>query len=1033
MSSGATFMPVENMDFMLESIEFINLYRNKFAKEMMEKNNYEIYFDIYNSLIEYGLSIVNKLKYRNFISLNSKNSENLYNSENFRNATLNKDQKATVQNYFNKIKLSLQNLLEFYATNKKNLRFINRNINVYVQLINQDFAFNTYFDYEKKIYEPYINFQRCLEKMMIQTQGNPSYRVFLTSIIWKVSPYMSNLDLYWNTSSPIISLKFLDFDKGEKIYLSNCGDVEDQIELYFPVNTYRYVERINRQRNYLSPENQFDVNDDIFCDPVYINKSGAVFNSTPEERINTYFLGFNFSCNYYKVLPEDQNDISLTTETLDFHSYTNDNYIQCLTNKLVQEAFSEFVVDSYIIPGDFHINSRFFYLKHYMLLFWKDNYDNNPAFFYFLANVTFYIALSLIYIYFEKKFFIESEKLGTLKTEIAKINLPYRDEYIFNNDLNLNDEIRGHLKDKRKPDMEEMNLDTNNLNVNIMADEISKYNKGYKNENINALGFNPRYFGIKDIPKKDVNSKFFPGETDLRKKNDNNDDDISPEQLAKMKKFYQVGFKGLDFSEKIKKEMKINDDKKKIIIKKREDDLDEISEVEEENIYDGPFNTNFFKNEDDEDEKEKETTIYKKSKKKKFAENLKQYQNYVNFSEPPDTDAPLRSSRSSRREISSKKFFVHNPPKKEGKTTINPMIFTQKDAQKKAKSDNEFFGNQLDEPQKHRKKNIFQNDYDDMYKAQFKGPKVVSENLGFYNTDTLDFELNADSEQKKPPYFGTRFNTLKKKDPDKGKDQNADLKVGFYYKGRQIELEDNEEKLPKLAVDLTLEKRLEEFYDISVPFSSFLIKNIKSRYILITTFNKTSLIYQRYQRAGIFVAQLSMFAFFMSIFFTADAEQTVYVTGEKSEILNFVLYCFLSDIAGCFVVHLPAYCFWVNDRKLRKLYNTIRVDGGLNVLKQIEEIVFKGRIFWNILGVIIEIIYIVAGFYFSFGFCATYYYQRSTFILALICTIIWDFFVAEFAMEIFIAFLYYFKDLGRIMVFFGTLFNKLREIKHLSQ
>ena len=69
------------------------------------------------------------------------------------------------------------------------------------------------------------------------------------------------------------------------------------------------------------------------------------------------------------------------------------------------------------------------------------------------------------------------------------------------------------------------------------------------------------------------------------------------------------------------------------------------------------------------------------------------------------------------------------------------MIFTQKDAQKKAKSDNEFFGNQLDEPQKHRKKNIFQNDYDDMYKAQFKGPKVVSENLGFYNTDTIDFEL----------------------------------------------------------------------------------------------------------------------------------------------------------------------------------------------------------------------------------------------------------------------------------------------------
>ena len=48
MKSGAAFMDIENMDFMLESIEFINLYRNKFATEMMQGNNYELYFDIYN-------------------------------------------------------------------------------------------------------------------------------------------------------------------------------------------------------------------------------------------------------------------------------------------------------------------------------------------------------------------------------------------------------------------------------------------------------------------------------------------------------------------------------------------------------------------------------------------------------------------------------------------------------------------------------------------------------------------------------------------------------------------------------------------------------------------------------------------------------------------------------------------------------------------------------------------------------------------------------------------------------------------------
>ena len=75
-----------------------------------------------------------------------------------------------------------------------------------------------------------------------------------------------------------------------------------------------------------------------------------------------------------------------------------------------------------------------------------------------------------------------------------------------------------------------------------------------------------------------------------------------------------------------------------------------------------------------------------------------------------------------------------------------------------------------------------------------------------------------------------------------------------------------------------------------------------------------SIIYKRYQRAGNFAAQLSMFSFFMSIYFKADAEQVAYETGDKNQILNFVLYCLISDIAGCIVVHLPAYCFWVNDK-----------------------------------------------------------------------------------------------------------------------
>ena len=86
-------------------------------------------------------------------------------------------------------------------------------------------------------------------------------------------------------------------------------------------------------------------------------------------------------------------------------------------------------------------------------------------------------------------------------------------------------------------------------------------------------------------------------------------------------------------------------------------------------------------------------------------------------------------------------------------------------------------------------KNIFQKDYDDIYKPKFKGPKVVSENLGFYNRDTIDFEQDMDSENKNPPYFGKRLRKkLKDDDEDRGKGENAELRVGFLYKGRQVDI-----------------------------------------------------------------------------------------------------------------------------------------------------------------------------------------------------------------------------------------------------
>ena len=152
------------------------------------------------------------------------------------------------------------------------------------------------------------------------------------------------------------------------------------------------------------------------------------------------------------------------------------------------------------------------------------------------------------------------------------------------------------------------------------------------------------------------------------------------------------------------------------------------------------------------------------------------------------------------------------------------------------------------------------------------------------------------------------------------------MRVGFYYKNRQIDLLDTEEQLPQLSENLTFERKMEEFHGFSISFKQFLIKNIKSRHILITTFDRMSIVYDRYMRAGNLAAQLAMFAFFLTIFFIKDEKQIAYISKDRNQIGKLILHCFLSDILGCFVVHLPAYCFWVNDKKLRKLYNILLND-----------------------------------------------------------------------------------------------------------
>ena len=962
--SGSEFMEIDNMNFMLNSMEFITLYTSNFEDDLLENENYKIYFDIYNSLIEYGLHIINRLKLKNFIELNSiiPNS-GMYDINNIRNATITKEQNSTILYYFKEIKNNLENLLKFYSDNKFELSFINKNINVYIAILNENFNFTSYFEKETKIYQPYFIPNDCISYVMKTTNNQATFKTILNVIVWKINPYMPDINLYWNNTSPLITMLLLDYYTLKKIYLNDCG--KNEIKFYFPFNNYLLIDIVNDKKDYIAPYNQIDSNDGLFNDPVYIDKEGKVYNTTPEERQAKYFVPFNFTCKYYYINNDDNNSISFRTIDVDYNDYTNDNYILCKTNSLLQNDYSEFIVEYVPYDGNFHINSRFFYLKKIQLLKYSPNYKTNSIFYYFIIIISAYFILLVTYSACNKLALQSSELLSFIENTVIKINLPYRDDYDFNiDDLAIDNELKDKLNVKRKnPDLIEQRKDINDVDANVMADNISRYYKDYKDKS-NKLRERNEFF-------------------------DNNDNNNVHEQLSRNKNKFFNGANSLE-SMDTNNVLKVSNDN-------NNNNINNIIDNKYSNFFNQEFNK---KNSDDDNNK-----ITNKS------HVLSEHSDFDSYK-----DLIVRKSNQ------NKKFFNEgsNPPKKKVTSTstknnnmiANPELnLNLKDPKKNLK----FFD--ITDKEKHykKRKNLFQDQFDDVYVPHFD-PKIVSEKLNFYekskNNRNIYYEKLQDYDKK-------------------GLGENVNMDTHLKQNPSEIDLIRKEkEKLPKLLINLTYEVRLLEYYYLSLSAFNFFKKNIKNRYIILTSFSKFNLCYERYKRLGNLISQMCLYAFFLSLFYTMDANQEILNKKKGNEVFLFILYCFLSEIFSCILIHLPSFMFYFDIKKFRKIYHFIRENKGLDIMKNFDEII-KNNIWWNILGVFVQWVYIIISFYFSFGFYCTYEYQRKTFFLGVIITLISDILFWEFVWEGIIAFLYSLKECGRFIVMLGEFFNRMRNMKQL--
>ena len=242
--------------------------------------------------------------------------------------------------------------------------------------------------------------------------------------------------------------------------------------------------------------------------------------------------------------------------------------------------------------------------------------------------------------------------------------------------------------------------------------------------------------------------------------------------------------------------------------------------------------------------------------------------------------------------------------------------------------------------------------------------------------------------------------------------------------------ENKKEELPNLVIYLNREKQLLELSNLGISFCSFYRRNLYNRYTLFTTFARWSILHSRYQRIGNFISQMFIYLLILSILFTADAKMEIMNKKDTTEFGFFVLYCLAALIGGCLFVHIPGYMFYIDIKKIRLLYWDIQEGRGLQLLKDYNTLMGK-TFWWNLSGVIIQWIYNVVAIYFAFGFCATYYYQRTTFFIAFVTTVLADLIIVEVLWEFVIAVLYAIRKKGRCILTLCEFLSRMRNVKQV--
>ena len=399
----------ESTSFFSNQLEtFLTMAMNSQANSI-DNNTYE-YIDLLDFYFSYE-----------FERLNKKRADIIINSGlNIRNMSIAQSDKAEFATAFEYIHNQLIMLLHYKCNMHTNTQieyqYSSDNFYIAVKSVNPTFDEAEFFEERKNNYKTYPKFMSCLNYIENNRLHNPYFQTFMIYIEYLKFPFAYDETIYDINTSPLIELRFLDATTGKSFDLTDCTGA-NQININTPFTNYRWIDELNEQKLLFEPRNYKSSSDPIFSDPIYINESGYVSDDTVEKRISLYHRRYNFSCRYYDI-----DDLAFYDNGVIFTNFTSDtNFIQFNTTHLTR--FSTFFVYN---NATFKVKGRFFYVPRTELLDWKDNFKGNFGFIVFLLLIIVYAGASLVLGCYDNIYFVKESLLESLKSEIVKAFLPYR-------------------------------------------------------------------------------------------------------------------------------------------------------------------------------------------------------------------------------------------------------------------------------------------------------------------------------------------------------------------------------------------------------------------------------------------------------------------------------------------------------------------------------------------------------------------------------------------------------------------------------